>query len=77
MSTLCFNFGVLLGFIVGAYIPYDWVPIFMIISIADIVLIILFVPDTPQFLLKQGDEEVSPSLFQSIRYFFLFFKGSN
>lgn len=55
---LFYNAGILLGFILGSYVPYKIIPVSIAMSVLYIITIILYVPETPQFLLIKGDKEV-------------------
>lgn len=48
-----------MGFILGGYVPYDLIPYSVLLSISYVVIILLYIPETPQHLIKHGNKEVS------------------
>lgn len=58
MSPLMFSTGILMGYIVGGYVSYSLIPLSAIFSFIYLILTFLFIPETPQFLLSRGENEV-------------------
>lgn len=58
LLTISINIGMLLGFMIGSYIPYTYQPI-VALSVPIFFNVLFFrFPNTPQFLLKTGQVEV-------------------
>lgn len=53
------NFGVLLAYIIGNYFKFYAMPLFSIILIAIFAFLLLFIPESPTFLVKQKQFDVS------------------
>lgn len=53
------NFGVLLAYIIGNYFEFYAMPLFSIILIAIFAFLLSFIPESPTFLIKQKQFDVS------------------
>lgn len=53
------NLGVLLAYIIGEYFQFYAMPLFSIILIAAFAILLLFVPESPIFLIRANKIEVS------------------
>lgn len=58
LGQLSRNIGILIGFIVGAKLDYEYVPCVFVIIPVIFGSIFVFIPNTPQFLLRKGQTEV-------------------
>lgn len=56
--ALTMNFGILLSFIIGSYLPYEDVPYVLMVFPILYFFGVFYLPDTPMFLLKKGKIEV-------------------
>lgn len=58
--------GILLGFVVGGYIPYMKIPYIFVLPVIYILLVAFYVPETPAFLVKKNREEEA---YKSLKFY--------
>lgn len=59
MLQLSFNSGIVLGYAAGSYLDYFTVPLVLISMPIVFFCIFVWLPNTPQFLLKGGKQKVN------------------
>lgn len=58
LGQLSRNIGILIGFTIGGKLDYQYVPCIFVFIPVIFGLIFVFIPNTPQFLLRKGETEV-------------------
>lgn len=63
MLVMALNLGILISYLVGAYLPYNIVPCVLVVFPILFLIGSLFLPETPRFLILRGrTEEAEKSL---------------
>lgn len=57
--TLCFNTGIMLGYVVGSFLNYEVEPYVMLSLPIFFLCTFVFLPNSPQHLLRNNKTEVS------------------
>lgn len=62
------NLGVLLAYIIGEYFKFYAMPLFAIILIAAFAILLLFIPESPIYLIRKNKIDVSKRKYKGMQF---------